>query len=465
MSKVMITETVLRDAHQSLIATRLSTKEMIPVLKRLDQVGYHALEMWGGATFDASLRYLGEDPWERLRVIRRYVTHTKLQMLLRGQNLLGYHHYPDDVVREFVKKSIENGIDIIRIFDALNDPRNMKVAMESAHQAGGHVQAAICYTTSPVHTPDTFVNLAVTFAEMGADSIAIKDMSGLLKPYTAFEIVSKIKKNVDLPLEVHSHATSGLASMMYLKAVEAGADIIDTAISPFALGTSQPPTESIVATLMESEYDTGIDLGRLSKIAEHFAPLREKYLESGVLNKKVLGVNINTLLYQVPGGMLSNLVSQLKVQKALNRFDEVLKEVPRVRAELGYPPLVTPTSQIIGTQAVLNVISGERYKIIPKEVKEYVKGKYGRPTVPIKKDIVKMIIGDEDLITCRPGDLIAPALESLKEEVKEYLEKDEDLLTYALFPNIAIEYFKYRDVSKYKIDEDLVNIEDMTYPV
>ena len=465
MGKVRITETVLRDAHQSLIATRLSTKDMIPVLKHLDQAGYHALEMWGGATFDASLRYLKEDPWERLRIIRRYVTHTRLQMLLGGQNLLGYHHYPDDVVMEFVKKSIENGIDIVRIFDALNDPRNMKLAMDTAKEAGGHVQAAICYTTSPVHTPDTFVSLAVTLAEMGADSIAIKDMSGLLKPYTAYEIVSRIKKSVDLPLEVHSHAASGLASMMYLKAVEAGADIIDTAISPFALGTSQPPTESIVATLQESQYDTGIDMGRLSKIADHFIPLRERFLESGVLNKKVLGVNIKTLIYQVAGGMLSNLVSELKSQKAKDKFEEVLKEVPRVRAELGYPPLVTPTSQIIGTQAVLNVISGERYNIIPNEIKDYVKGKYGRPTVPIEESIVKMIIGDEKQITCRPGDLIQPVLGKYKEEIKEYLEKDEDLLTYALFPKVAVAYFKYRNINQYKIDEDLVNMDDMTYPV
>lgn len=465
MGKVKITETVLRDAHQSLVATRLCTRDMIPVLKHLDTAGYHALEMWGGATFDASLRYLNEDPWQRLRVIRRYVTHTKLQMLLRGQNLLGYHHYPDDVVREFVRLSIRNGIDIVRIFDALNDPRNIQVALEATKAAGGHAQAAICYTISPVHTIGTFVELAETFAGMGADSIAIKDMSGLLKPYTAHALVKAIKDAVDLPLEVHSHATSGLASMMYLKAVEAGADIIDTAISPFALGTSQPPTESLVAALEDGPYDTGLSLEKLSKIAAHFKPIRERFLETGQLSKRVLSVSIDTLLYQVPGGMLSNLVSQLTEQKALNRFEEVLREVPRVRADLGYPPLVTPTSQIIGTQAVLNVLGGGRYKVVPKELKDYVRGRYGRPAVPIAPEMVQRIIGDEPLIHCRPADLIEPGLVRIDEEVKAYLEKDEDWLTYKLFPDVAMAYFKHRETENYKIDEDLVNMDDMTYPV
>lgn len=465
MSKVKITETVLRDGHQSLIATRMSTEQMIPILEKMDSVGYHALEMWGGATFDASLRFLNEDPWERLRKIRSIVKNTKLQMLLRGQNILGYKHYADDVVEEFVKKAIYNGIDIIRIFDALNDTRNLKVALETTKKEGGHAQAAIAYTISPVHTTDTFVNLAKELESMGADSICIKDMSGLLTPYYSKELVQKIKSEIKIPLELHSHCTSGLASMTYLMAAEAGVDIIDTAISPFSLGTSQPPTEAFVATLKESSRDTGLDLAKLNEIAEYFKPIREKSIETGLLNTKVLGIDINTLIYQVPGGMLSNLVSQLKMQNALDKFDEVLKEVPRVREDLGYPSLVTPTSQIVGTQAVLNVLTGERYKMVPKEVKAYVKGMYGRPTVSIKDDIVKKIIGDEEVITCRPADLIEPQLEKFKSEMKEFMEQEEDVLTYALFPPVAEEFFKYRQAQKYSLDKGLVNKDEMTYPV
>jgi len=465
MAQVKITETVLRDAHQSLIATRLTTDEMIPILEQLDKIGYHSLEMWGGATFDSCLRYLNEDPWDRLRIIRKHIKNTKLQMLLRGQNILGYKHYPDDVLIEFVKKAIANGIDVVRIFDALNDPRNIRVALETTKKEGAHAQAAIAYTISPVHTTDAFVKLAKEFESMGADSIAIKDMSGLLTPYVAYELVKKIKSEVNVPLQVHSHATSGLASMTYLKAVEAGADIIDTAISPFALGTSQPPTEPIVAALQGTEYDTKIDMEELNLVSEYFAPLREKYLQNGLMNTKVLGVDIQTLLYQVPGGMLSNLVSQLTAQNSLNKLEDVLKEIPRVREDLGYPPLVTPTSQIIGTQAVFNVISGERYKIVPNEVKSYVKGMYGRPTVQIKDEIVKKIIGNEEVITCRPADLIPFEMESLKKEISQYIEKDEDVLSYALFPQVAINYFKYRESKRYAIDEDLVNKEDITYPV
>lgn len=465
MAKVKVTETVLRDAHQSLIATRLKTKEIVPILEKMDDIGYNALEMWGGATFDACLRFLNEDPWNRLRVIRKKVKKTKLQMLLRGQNILGYKHYADDVVTEFVKKSVSNGIDIIRMFDALNDVRNLRTAMEATKKEGAHVQSAISYTISPIHTTEIYVALAKKMEEMGADSICIKDMSGLLTPYCAFELVSALKKNLKIPLEVHSHATSGLASMTYLKSIEAGADIIDTAISPFALGTSQPPTEPIAAALKNTEYDTELDINKLNEIADYFRPIREKYMESGLLNPKVLGVNINTLIYQVPGGMLSNLVSQLKKQNALNRYDEVLKEVPRVREDLGYPPLVTPTSQMIGTQAVVNVITGERYKIVPKEVKAYVKGMYGKHTVPLKKDIVDKIIGDEEIITCRPADLIEPQLESLKSKVNEYFEQEEDVLSYALFPQVAIEYFKYREARKYEIDDDLIDNEQNTYPV
>ena len=404
MTQIKVTETILRDAHQSLIATRLTTDEMVPILKQLDNVGYYALEMWGGATFDSCLRYLDEDPWERLTTIRKHVKNTKLQMLLRGQNILGYKNYPDDVLIEFVKRAIANGIDIVRIFDALNDSRNLRVALETTKKEGAHAQAAISYTISPVHTTDVFVKLAKEFESMGADSIAIKDMSGLLTPYVAYELVKKIKREIKVPLEIHSHATSGLASMTYLKAIEAGVDIIDTAISPFAQGTSQPPTESIVTTLRGTEFDTNISIEKLNEISEYFIPLREKYLKNGIMNTKVLGVNIQTLLYQVPGGMLSNLVSQLTAQNSLDKLDDVLKEIPKVREDLGYPPLVTPTSQIVGTQAVFNIISGERYKIIPNEVKAYVRGMYGKPTIKIKDEIVKKIIGDEKVITCRPAD-------------------------------------------------------------
>ncbi|PAB57966.1 oxaloacetate decarboxylase subunit alpha [Anaeromicrobium sediminis] len=465
MGKVKITETILRDAHQSLIATRLKTEEMLPILEKLDSVGYYALEMWGGATFDASLRFLNEDPWERLRTIRKHVKKTKLQMLLRGQNILGYKHYADDVVEEFVKRSISNGIDIIRIFDALNDVRNIRVALETTKREGAHAQAAISYTISPVHTVKTYMDLAKRMESMGADSICIKDMSGLLTPYLAYELVEGLKSVVNVPIELHSHSTSGLASMMYLKGVEAGANIIDTAISPFSLGTSQPPTESIVSTLEGTKYDTGLNLNALNEIAEYFAPIREKALETGLLNPKVLGVNIKTLTYQVPGGMLSNLVSQLKEQNALDKFDDVLKEVPRVREDLGYPPLVTPTSQIVGTQSVLNILTGERYKMIPKEVKEYVKGMYGKPTVPIKEEIIKKIIGDEKVITTRPADLIDPQLKSIRDEMKEYLEQEEDVLSYALFPQVAEKFFKYREAQKYKIDSEYVDKKEKTSPV
>jgi oxaloacetate decarboxylase alpha subunit len=465
MAKVKITETVLRDAHQSLIATRMKTEDMFPILETLDEVGYHSLEMWGGATFDTCLRFLNEDPWERLRIIRKKVKNTKLQMLLRGQNILGYKHYADDVVVEFVKRAVANGIDIIRIFDALNDVRNLKVAMKTTNKEGAHAQAAISYTISPVHTTEVYVKLAKEMEELGADSICIKDMSGLLTPYYAYELITALKKAVKVPIQLHSHATSGLVAMTYLKAIEAGVDVIDTAISPFSEGTSQPPTEAFVATLEGAERDTGLDLDILNKVAEHFRPLREKCIASGLLNPKVMGVDINTLIYQVPGGMLSNLVSQLKMQNALDKFEEVLKEVPKVRKDLGYPPLVTPTSQIVGTQSVMNVLAGERYKMIPKEVKAYVKGMYGKPTVPIKEEIIKKIIGDEEIVTCRPADLIKPELESIRNEMKEYLEQEEDVLSYALFPQVAMEFFKYRQAQKYKIDSNYVDKEDKVYPV
>ncbi len=465
MAKVKVTETVLRDGHQSLIATRMKTDEMVPILETMDRAGYHALEVWGGATFDSCLRFLNEDPWERLRVIRKNIKKTKLQMLLRGQNLLGYKHYADDVVEEFVKKSLANGIDIIRVFDALNDSRNLMKAIETIKKEGGHAQAAMSYTISPVHTNDVFADLAKEFAEMGADSICIKDMAGLLDPYNTYDLVKAIKEKVNLPLEVHTHATSGLGSMTLLKAVEAGADIIDTAISPFGEGTSQPSTEPMVKALSGTEWDTGMDMDALNEIAEYFRPIREKYIEEGLLDPKLMGVDINTLKYQVPGGMLSNLVSQLKQQNAMHKFEEVLREVPQVREDLGYPPLVTPTSQIVGTQAVLNVVMGERYKMVPNEVKQLVKGMYGKTTVPIKEEIVKKIIGDEERITCRPADLIEPELESIKKEIARYVEQDEDVLTRAMFPKPAIDFFEYRNAKRYQIDSSLLNAEDMVYPV
>ncbi len=465
MAKIKITETVLRDAHQSLLATRMKTEEMLPIAEKLDQVGYHSLEMWGGATFDASLRFLNEDPWERLRSIRKAIKNTKLQMLLRGQNILGYKHYADDVVIEFVKKSIYNGIDIIRIFDALNDIRNLETALKTTLEEGGHAQCTLSYTTSPAHNVEYYIKRAKELENLGADSICIKDMSGILTPYVAFELVTELKKAIKIPLQIHTHYTSGIASMTYLKAIEAGADMVDTAISPLALGTSQPPTEPLVATLKDTPYDTGLDLEALNEITEYFKPLRDKYLESGLINPKVLGVNPKTLIYQVPGGMLSNLISQLESQNRLDLFDEVLKEVPKVRKDLGYPPLVTPTSQIVGTQSVFNVITGERYKMVPNEVKDYVKGLYGQPTVPIKDDIKQKIIGNEDVVSCRPADLIEPQLEAIKEEMKEYLEQEEDVLTYALFPQVAMNFFKNRWAEKYKIETTLYNEKEKTHPV
>lgn len=465
MAGVKITDTTLRDAHQSLIATRMKTDDMLPIADKLDKVGFHSLEVWGGATFDACLRFLKEDPWERLRMLRKSFKNTKLQMLLRGQNLLGYKHYPDDVVEEFVKKSIENGIDIIRIFDALNDPRNIKKSIEATKEYGGHAQAAISYTTSPVHNNEYYINLAIEMEEMGADSICIKDMSGILLPYEAEKLVKGLKENIKIPIQIHSHFTSGIANQTYMKGIEAGADIIDTAMSPLAMGTSQPATESMIASLQGSPYYPDIDMDLLLEVTDYFKDLRDKYLDKGLLNTKVLNVDVRTLKYQVPGGMLSNLVSQLNAQGKLDKFDEVLEEVPRVREDLGYPPLVTPMSQMVGTTAVFNVLLGERYKMVPKETKNYVKGLYGKPTVPIKEDIKQKIIGDEKVYTGRPADLLEPELDKLKDEIKEYMEQEEDVLTYALFPQVAIEFFEYRQAKKYKIDNNILNDEFKTYPI
>ena len=452
MAKVKICETVLRDAHQSLIATRMTTEQMLPILEQMDKVGYYSLEAWGGATFDSCLRFLNEDPWERLRKIRDKVKNTKLQMLFRGQNILGYRHYADDVVEYFVQKSIANGIDIIRIFDALNDPRNLKTAINATIKEGGHVQAAISYTTSPAHSNKGFAEYAKQLEDMGANSICIKDMAGLLTPYNAYELVSMLKETVKVPIELHTHYTSGLASMTLLKAIEAGVDIVDTAISPMAMGTSQPPTESLVATLAGTEYDTGLDLKELDKVCKYFMPLREKYLKDGLLDPKVLKVDVNALLYQVPGGMLSNLVSQLKQAGKSDKLDEVLAEVPRVRADAGYPPLVTPSSQIVGTQAVFNVIGGERYKMCTKEFKGLVRGEYGKTPVPIDPEFAKKIIGDEKQITYRPADDLKPELEELREKVKPWAVQDEHVLSYALFEQVALKFFEARRNKMYNLD-------------
>lgn len=462
---VKIMDTTLRDSHQSLIATRMTTEEMIPIISKMDQVGFHAMEVWGGATFDACLRFLKEDPWERLRRIRNEAKNTKLQMLFRGQNILGYRHYADDVVEYFVQKSISNGIDIIRIFDALNDMRNLQTAVTATNKEGGHAQVAISYTLSEVHTLEYWIKLAKEIEEMGANSICIKDMAGLLVPYEAERLVKALKEAVNLPIQLHTHYTSGVAAMTYLKAVEAGCDIIDTAMSPFAMGTSQPATEVMAETFRGTPYDPHFDSELLSEITDYFRPMREKALESGLMNTKVLAVDINTLRYQVPGGMLSNLVSQLKQQNAEDKFYDVLKEIPKVRADFGYLPLVTPTSQIVGTQAVLNVLAGERYKMVSKESKGIVKGEYGMTPVPITDAFAKSIIGNEERITCRPADLLKPELEKLEKEMAIYKEQDEDILSYALFPQVATDFFKYREAQKTKVDPTLADNANKVYPV
>ncbi|NLC46126.1 MAG: pyruvate carboxylase subunit B [Firmicutes bacterium] len=438
--KVGITETLLRDAHQSLWATRMNTGDMLKVAEPMDEAGYHAIEAWGGATFDASLRFLNEDPWSRLAKLRAYFKNTPLQMLLRGQNLLGYRHYPDDVVEYFVKKSVENGIKIMRIFDALNDVRNMEVAMQAAKEAGAHVQACVVYTTSPVHNVESFVQTALELKNKGADSICIKDMAGLLTPKVAYELVSKMNSEVGLPVELHSHYTSGMAGMAYLKGVEAGAAIIDTALSPLAFGTSQPATETMVVALEELGYKTGIDLKKLSGVAEEVRSWQNGYSDVAA----PVSMDTDVLVYQVPGGMLSNLRNQLKQQGMLDKLPEVLAEIPRVREDLGYPPLVTPMSQIVGTQAVFNVLTG-RYKVKSKEIRDYVKGYYGRPPAPISEELKAQILepGEEPL-TVRPAELLEPAVEKARSEIKQYLQRDEDVLTYLLFPEVAMEFFKKR---------------------
>ena len=439
---VKITETILRDAHQSLLATRMRTRDMLEVVEQLDQIGYFSLEMWGGATFDSCIRYLNEDPWQRLRDIKKEMHNTGAQMLLRGQNLVGYRHYSDDVVEKFITKSYQNGIDIFRIFDAVNDIRNMEFSIKVARGLGAHVQGTVCYTISPVHTVDKYVELAKQLEELECDSICIKDMAGLLSPNDATQIISAMKKEISIPISLHCHCTSGMAPMSYMAACGSGVDILDTALSPLAWGTSQPPTETVVAALKGTPYDTGLDLNAFEEVVKYFKTLKEKY--RGILDPISEQIDTNVLIYQIPGGMLSNLVSQLKEQNALDKYDAVLYEMPRVREELGYPPLVTPTSQIVGTQAVLNVLMGERYKVIPKEVKDYVRGLYGRPPAPISPEIIGKVIGDEEPIHCRPADLLKPEYEKRKKEAEGMgiAKSEEDILTYSLYPAIAPKFLK-----------------------
>ncbi|MBR5496228.1 MAG: oxaloacetate decarboxylase subunit alpha [Oscillospiraceae bacterium] len=465
MAKIKITETVLRDAHQSLLATRMTMDEMLPILSQMDKIGFHSVEAWGGATFDACLRFLDEDPWERLRKIKAAMPNTNLQMLFRGQNMLGYRHYADDVVEYFVKKSVANGVDIIRIFDALNDIRNLETAIKAAKAENAHAQVAISYTTGEVFTNEYYMDYAKRIEDKGADSICIKDMAALLTPYKTAELVSAIKSVTKLPIQLHTHATSGLASMCLMKGIEAGAEIIDTAMSPLALGTSHAPTESMVAALEGTDYDTGLDLIELTKVRDYFMTLRDKYIKEGLLDPKMLATDANALIYQVPGGMLSNLLSQLKQAGKEDQLTEVLQEVPRVRKDSGFPPLVTPTSQIVGTQAVFNIIMGERYKTVTKEFKGLVKGEYGKTPVAIDPEFRKKIIGDEKPIKCRPADNLKPELETIRKECAQWIEQEEDVLTYAQFGQVATKFFEKRAKKKYGVDADHADAETAVHPV
>lgn len=462
---IKITETILRDAHQSLIATRMPTELMLPIIEKMDKVGYHSVECWGGATFDASLRFLKEDPWERLRKLRTGFKNTKLQMLFRGQNILGYRHYADDVVEYFVQKSISNGIDIIRIFDCFNDLRNLECAVKAANKEKGHAQIALSYTLGDAYTMEYWMNMAKEIEEMGADSICIKDMAGLLLPYKADELIKAMKSASNLPIQLHTHYTSGVAGMTYLKAVEAGVDVLDCAMSPFAMGTSQPATEVMVETFKGTPYDTGYDQSILADIADYFRPFRDECLANGLLSPKMMGVDIKTLLYQVPGGMLSNMVSQLKEQNAEDKYYEVLQEIPRVRKDLGEPPLVTPSSQIVGTQAVFNVLMGERYKMATKETKAVLRGEYGQTVKPFNKEVMEKVNPGEAVITCRPADLLTNELDKIEAEMKEWKQQDEDVLSYALFPQVAVDFFKYRQAQQEKVDMTQADSKNGSYPV
>lgn len=462
---VQICETVLRDAHQSLFATRMTTEEMLPIIDKMDAIGYRSVECWGGATFDSCLRFLHEDPWQRLRLLKQGFKNTKLQMLFRGQNILGYNHYADDVVEYFVQKSVANGIDILRIFDCLNDLRNLETAVNACKKEGAEAQIALSYTLGDAYTLEYWVGLAKRIEEMGADSICIKDMSGLLTPYEAYDLVKALKESTKLPIDIHTHYTSGVASMTLLKAIEAGADIIDTAISPLALGTSQPATEVMVQTLKGTPYDTGLNIEKLSEIAKYFTKIREKYIANGLLSPKLLGVNINTLRYQVPGGMLSNLLKQLTEAHKEDLLPDVLEEVARVRKDFGEPPLVTPSSQIVGTQAVMNVLTHQRYKMVPKESRKLVMGEFGQSVRPVNPEIQKQIIGDEKPITCRPADLIPPQLPKFEEEVGPWKQQEEDVLSYALFPQVALDFFKYRQAQQNGVDMNKADTANGVYPV
>ena len=461
---VKIVETVLRDAHQSLIATRMSIDEMIPIMQEMDKIGYYAAEVWGGATFDACIRFLDEDPWERLRIIRREMPNTKLQMLFRGQNMLGYRHYADDVLEYFVQKTVANGMDIIRIFDALNDIRYLHSAIHAAKKEGAHAQVAMSFTLGDVFTDEYYVNYAKQCESEGADSICIKDMAALITPYRAASLTKALKENISIPVDLHTHYTSGLASMCLLKAIENGCDIVDTAMSPLANGTSHTPTESLVAALKGTEYDTGLDLVKLTEIRSYFMTLREKYIKNGLLDPKVLACDANALIYQVPGGMLSNLLSQLKQAGKEEKFEEVLREVPKVRADAGNIPLVTPSSQIVGSQAVFNVLKGERYATVTKEFHDIIAGKYGKTPTPIDPEFSKKILGDEQPITCRPADLLEPELEKLRMECAEWIEQEEDVLTYAMFPKVAPKFFEKRRNKKYGVDPN-ADAQNRVHPV
>jgi len=460
MARVKITDTTMRDGHQSLLATRMRTEHMLPIAEKLDSAGFHSLEVWGGATFDACMRFLNEDPWERLRVLRRHYK-TPLQMLLRGQNVVGYKHYADDVLTEFIKRSVYNGMDIFRIFDALNDIRNMEKAMEETKKAGGHVQATVVYTISPVHNLEFYVRMAKDLENLGADSIVLKDMAGILSPYASYDIFKAWKETIKVPLQLHCHYTSGMASMAYLKAIEAGVDVIDCALSSMALQTSQPATETMVASLQGTPRDTGLDITLLTEISDYFREVRKAYASVDVAAKTV---DTNVLIQQIPGGMISNFINQLKEQNALDKLPEVLAEVPKVRADFGFPPLVTPSSQIIGAQAALNVLMGERYKMATNEVKNYMRGHYGRPPAPINEEARKKIIGNEQPIDCRPADLIAPELPKAREEVGAYMEKEEDIISAALFPQVAPKFLQERLARKIKVDLELAKQGTEFYP-
>ena len=457
MKAVKITDTTFRDAHQSLMATRMRTDSMLPIAEKIDHVGFHSLEVWGGATFDVCIRFLNEDPWERLRQLRRNIKKTPLQMLLRGQNLVGYRNYPDDVVEEFVEKAAANGIDIFRVFDALNDTRNLETAVKAVKKTGKHAQGTVCYTLSPVHTLEHYLKIVRQLVELNCDSICIKDMAGLLSPKDAYEIITAFKKESGLPVQLHCHYTSGMALMTYLRACDADVDVLDTAFSSLAGGTSQPPVETIAAALRGTACDPKLDMEMLVEVADYLKELREKYFDPiRLIDPMAERIDTGILVHQIPGGMFSNLISQLKEQNAADKLAQVLDEVPKVRKELGYPPLVTPTSQIVGTQAVFNVLSGNRYSIVPKEVKDYVKGLYGRSPAPIDEEIKKKIIGDEEIITKRPADLLKPEMNTIPQEVKQQFEKEEDALTYVLFPKAALEFFKKRKTTQKDTEASLL---------